>query len=304
MIDGLANSVIAVPPLARNPDLTVNRQANAALIRHIEHGGVRTLMYGGNANFQNIGLYEYGAVLDMLLELADHTTRVIPSVGPDFGKMMDQAELLRTRPFSGVMILPAKSAYTPPGLEEGIRRLADRLGRAVILYVRSEDYLSPVAIERIVASGAVECVKYAVIRNDPRIDPFLRELVSRIGGELVISGIGERPAVTHLHYFRVASFTSGSVCIAPRLSQSILAAARKQDFARAEALRALFLPLEDCRDRYDPIRVLHDAVTLSDIADMGPMLPLMSNLDEERLGEVRHAARTLLQSNNQLIGPA
>ena len=54
----LARSVLAVPPLARNGDLTLNRAANAALIRHLEAGGVSTLMYGGNANFYNIGLYE------------------------------------------------------------------------------------------------------------------------------------------------------------------------------------------------------------------------------------------------------
>ena len=66
----LARSVLAVPPLARNGDLTLNPSANAALIRHLEAGGVSTLMYGGNANFYNIGLYEYGAVLDFLEQTA------------------------------------------------------------------------------------------------------------------------------------------------------------------------------------------------------------------------------------------
>ena len=36
----LLGSVIAVPPLARNEDYTLNREANRALIRHIEAGGV------------------------------------------------------------------------------------------------------------------------------------------------------------------------------------------------------------------------------------------------------------------------
>ena len=58
----LAGSVLAVPPLARNADLSFSRAANTALIRHIEAGGVTTLLYGGNANFYNIGLYEYGAI--------------------------------------------------------------------------------------------------------------------------------------------------------------------------------------------------------------------------------------------------
>ena len=70
----LAGSVLAVPPLARNADLTFNRPANAALVKHIEAGGVSTLLYGGNANFYNIGLYEYGAILDSLAEIAGPRT--------------------------------------------------------------------------------------------------------------------------------------------------------------------------------------------------------------------------------------
>ena len=62
----LARSVIAVPPLARLPDLELNAAANRVLIRHLEEGGVTTLMYGGNANFYNVGLYEYAAILDFL----------------------------------------------------------------------------------------------------------------------------------------------------------------------------------------------------------------------------------------------
>ena len=93
--EDLARSVLSVPPLARHPDLTLNHDANRALIRHLERGGVSTLLYGGNANFYNIGLYEYGAVLDFLAEAAAVDSWVIPSAGPDYGKLMDQAGMLR-----------------------------------------------------------------------------------------------------------------------------------------------------------------------------------------------------------------
>jgi hypothetical protein len=62
----LLGSVIAVPPLARNEDYTLNREANRALIRHIEAGGVSTLLYGGNANFYHLRLSEFGSALEML----------------------------------------------------------------------------------------------------------------------------------------------------------------------------------------------------------------------------------------------
>ncbi len=301
MIADLKKTVLAVAPLARNSDLTLNRAANAALIRHIEAGGIRTLMYGGNANFYNIGLYEYATVVDQLLELAATSTWVIPSVGPDFGKMMDQAELLRNRPFPTAMILPASAAFTESGVEAGIRRFADRIGKPVIVYIRAEAYLSPSAVERLADAGLVKAIKYAIVRKDPREDPFLGELVKRVDPDLIISGIGERPAIVHLRDFKLASFTSGSVCIAPRLSQAMLAALQRRDYATAERLRAAFIPLEDCRDSYNPVRVLHEAVTLAGIADMGPVLPLMSNLDPNHFAKVREAAVALRALNDQPV---
>jgi dihydrodipicolinate synthase/N-acetylneuraminate lyase len=299
MIADPKKTVLAVPPLARYPDLTLNRAANAALIRHIEAGGVRTLMYGGNANFYNIGLYEYGAAVDLLLELAAPGTWVIPSVGPDFGKMMDQAEMLRSRPFPTAMVLPASAAFTESGAEAGIRRFADRLGKPIILYIRSEAYLSPAAVERLVVDGLVKAIKYAIVREDPRQDRYLAALVERVDRDLVISGVGERPAIIHLRDFKLASFTSGSVCVAPRISQALLEALQRKDYPAAERLRAAFIPLEDCRDSHNPVRVLHEAVTLAGIADMGPVLPLMSNLDVAHAGEVRAAAMTLRALNDR-----
>jgi hypothetical protein len=67
--EDLSASVVAVPPLARNRDLGLDRQQNLKLIRHLEAGGVTTLMYGGNANFHNVAVSEYaemGPLLPML----------------------------------------------------------------------------------------------------------------------------------------------------------------------------------------------------------------------------------------------
>ena len=81
----LAASVIAVPPLARHRDLTLNNAANLEMIRYLEEGGVTTLLYGGNANLYNTSVGEYPELLDMLEEAAADETWVIPSVGPDYG---------------------------------------------------------------------------------------------------------------------------------------------------------------------------------------------------------------------------
>jgi dihydrodipicolinate synthase/N-acetylneuraminate lyase len=296
----LARSVLAVPPLARNGDLTLNPVGNALLIRHLEAGGVSTLMYGGNANFYNIGLYEYGAVLDFLEQTAAPESWVIPSVGPDFGKLLDQARILRTRAFPTAMILPQTFPATPDGCEKAIRMFADSYGRKVIVYIKAENYLTPAHVRRLVDAGVVAAIKYAVVRDDPANDSLLREYLQQVDPKLVISGIGERPAVAHLRDFGLAGFTSGSVCVAPRGSMRMLAALHAGDYAAAERVRAAYLPLEDLRDAHSPIRVLHEAVTLSGIADMGPMLPQLSNIDAAHVGAIRAAAQALLAHDKGL----
>lgn len=57
--DDLRSSVISVPPLARKADLTLDDAENTKLIKHLEAGGVRSFLYGGNANLYNIAVSEY-----------------------------------------------------------------------------------------------------------------------------------------------------------------------------------------------------------------------------------------------------
>src|SRR4030095_6558522 len=124
----LTTSVLAVPPLCRNSDLTLNRAENAKLIRHIEAGGIRTLLYGGNANVYHVALSEFDGLLSMLAEQADADTLVIPSVGPMFGTMLEQAKVVRKHRFPTMMVLPIQGPTTSRGVEEGIRRFVDPAG--------------------------------------------------------------------------------------------------------------------------------------------------------------------------------
>src|SRR5258708_4674086 len=91
----LTRSVLAVPPLARSKDLSLNEAENTKLIRHIEAGGIRTLLYGGNANFYHIAPSEFEQVIGFLAQAAGPDTLVIPSVGPAYGVTMDQAKIIR-----------------------------------------------------------------------------------------------------------------------------------------------------------------------------------------------------------------
>jgi dihydrodipicolinate synthase/N-acetylneuraminate lyase len=300
----LAASVLAVPPLARKPDLSLNHDANRALIRHIEAGGVSTLMYGGNANLYNVGLYEYAALLDFLAEAAGPQSWVVPSAGADFGKLIDQAAILKTRAFPTAMALPPGSPSTPDGAELALRRFADAYGKPIIVYIKSDAFLAPRNAANLVNSGCVAAIKYGTVRKDPADDSFLRELVQVVDRKYIISGIGERPAIVHLRDFGLAGFTSGCVCIAPRGSMALLHALKRHDYTAAENIRAAYLALEDRRDAYGPIPVLHEAVTLSGIANMGPILPMLSNIGPEHHPAVAQAARALLANDHALAKAA
>lgn len=296
----LSGSVIAVPPLARRDDRTVNRPANATLIRHIESGGVSTLMYGGNANFYHMPLGEYAETLDFLAETAGPRTWLLPSAGPDYGRLMDQAAILRARQFPAAMILPTGSPATPDGVARAARLFAEAIGRKVVLYIKSENYLTVPLVRSLVEDGLVTSIKYAIVRSDPAKDEFLVRLVDAVDRRFVVSGIGERPVIAHFERFGLSSFTSGSVSVAPALSSAILTALKAGRMEEAARLREHFLPLEDLRDGINPIRALHAAVTLAGIADMGPILPMLSDVTGDEAARIKDAATRLLAQDRAL----
>ncbi len=297
----LLGSVIAVPPLARHADLSLNREANRKIIRHIEAGGVTTFLYGGNANFYHIRLSEFGAALDMLAEEAGRDSLVIPSVGPYYGTMMDQADILRQHEFPTVMVLPMLGVLTDEGVATGFRHFVEALGRPSVLYLKDEGYLRPATAAKLVQDGLVSCIKYAIVREDPSRDAYLSELLGLIGGELVVSGIGEQPAIIHVRDFGLTGYTSGCVCVAPDLSRRMFLAIQSGAWDEAEAIREIFRPLEDLRNAIHPIRVLHEAVALAGIADTGELLPLMSRVPQGERPRIAAAAKALFESGAAVL---
>jgi dihydrodipicolinate synthase/N-acetylneuraminate lyase len=293
----LASSVIAVPPLARDAQEKIHPGENLRLIRHLEAGGVDILLYGGNANLYHIRPSEYAGLLGMLASSAAPGTLVVPSAGPAYGVSMDQAEVARDFPFPTLMVLPHQGLNTCPGVATGLRRFADRLGRPIVVYIKQEGYLTPADAARLFADGCVSWIKYAIVRPDPSQDPFLSELLNSVPSDRVISGIGEQPAIVHLRDFRLGGFTSGCVCVAPRLSTRFLQACRAADWTEAERIRGIFKPLEDLRNAIHPVRVLHEAVRLAGLAETGPMLPLLHPLDPSSATEVGRTATALLAEN-------
>ncbi len=301
----LARSVIAVPPLARHADYALHEEQNRRVLDHLAEGGVTTALYGGNANLYNMSVGEFGLLLDMLERIAPPQTWIIPSIGPDFGKALDQVAILRERQFPTAMALPLSFPADPAGVATGLRLIAERYGRPLVAYVKSPDYIRPQDLAALVADGAVCAVKYAIVRSDPEDDPYLADLVRHVDTRLIVSGIGERPAISHLTKFALTGFTSGSVCIAPALSTAMLRALKAGDIRRAAGIREHFLPIEDLRDGQSPLRVLHAAVAAAGIAETGPLLPFLSDISDTGMREdIARAARDLLARNAEALEAA
>ena len=290
----ISKSVIAVPPLARDSQRRISVLENGKIIRHIEAGGVSTLLYGGNAVFYHMRLAEYADALSMLASAAAPNTWMVPSVGPTFGTMMDQVEVLKDFDFPTVMILPQKEIADETGIATGVRLFVEQYGKPIVLYIKHDRWLSPALVESLVRDGLVCWIKYAVVRDDPSIDPYLREIMSVVPANMIVSGIGEQPAIIHLRDFGVQGFTSGCVCISPARSLAMLRAIQANDFDKAEAIRVSFSPLENLRNSIQPIRVLHHAVAAAGIAATGPMQPLLGELNSQQMVAIKKAVDDLL----------
>ena len=300
------NGVFAVPPLARknDPVRSIDFVENERIVKHIANGGITRLIYGGNAFLYHIEIAEFELLLEWLSGLADEKW-VIPSIGPTYGRAMEQAAILRKHHFNTAMVLPCADPRDATGLERGYREIAAAGGTQLIVYLKDETNFGSDkeagldAVARLVDDGVCIGIKYAVVREDPLHDAYLEALLARVDRRYVISGIGERPVVVHLRDWKLPGFTTGSGCVAPRMSQTLFEACVCEDFQAATDVRARFLPLEDLRDAWGPARVLHHATELAAIAKTGPIAPYISPLNEEQLEKLAPVALTLLATNQK-----
>jgi len=292
------HGVIAVPPLCRRVDGSLDFIESEKIVNRLHSGGITRLMYGGNAFLYHMTLDEYAQLLPWLSGLADEYW-CIPGAGPSFGRLMDQAPLLRKYAFPCVMALPCADPRDAAGLEDGLRRFSAAAETPLIVYLKEElnfgsDLMAGLdAVARLVSDGICVGIKYAVVRRNPFEDPYLEELLARVDRRFIISGIGERPAIVHLEKFQLQGFTSGSVCVAPARTQAIFDLCIAGQFAAAAAIRELFLPHEDLRDNWGPARVLHASMQLAGIANTGPIPPFVSALDRSRLEILEVVAKAL-----------
>lgn len=296
--------VFPVPPLARKADAAraLDFEQTGRLVRHMAGRGVTRFLYGGNAFLYHLTLPEYEQLLEWLGGF-EGDLWAIPSLGPAYGRALDQARLLRVYKFPCAMMLPCADPRDPQGLERGYREVADAAGMPLIVYLKDEGNFGGDleagldAVARLLDEGVCVAIKYAVVRADPARDPYLERLLARVDRGRVVSGIGERPAIVHLRDWKLPGFTTGSGCLAPALSARLYRSCVEGDYERAEELRTKFIPLEDLRDAWGPARVLHHAAAVAGLAETGPPPPYVSALSATQLEQLTPVAGTLLDED-------
>lgn len=305
----LLDGVFAVPPLARTPEKarTIDFEESSRIVRHIAKGGIFRFIYGGNAFLYHLTLDEYEQLLAWQAAIKEEGLWFIPSAGPSYGRLMDQAKLLRRFAVPCVMTLPCGDPRDAAGLELGLREFADAADTHLMLYLKEEtnmgaDLMAGLdTVAQLVDEGICIAIKYAVVRKDPSQDPYLDQLLKRVERRKVISGIGERPAIDHLRQWGLPGFTTGSGCLAPALSAAVFSACRADNYAEAEQVRSRFLELEDLRDAWGPARVLHHALELAGVAATGPIPPFVSELSPEQKNRIQPVAQELLTQQQELV---
>ncbi len=303
------DGVFAVPPLARAPGRAraIDFDENTRIVRYIAKGGISRFIYGGNAFLYHLTLDEYEQLLAWQADIKENGLWFIPSAGPSYGRLMDQAKLLRRFAIPCVMTLPCGDPRDAAGLARGLREFADAADTHLMLYLKDEtnmgaDLMAGLdAVAQLVDEGICIAIKYAVVREDPAQDRYLDQLLKRVDRRKVISGIGERPAINHLRQWGLPGFTTGSGCLAPTLSAAVFSACRSGDYGEAERIRSRFLNLEDLRDAWGPARVLHHALELAGIARTGPIPPFVSELSPEQRNRIEPVVQELLTQQQELV---
>ena len=303
------DGVFAVPPLARAPGKAraIDFEENSRIVRYIAKGGISRFIYGGNAFLYHLTLDEYEQLLAWQADIKEDGLWFIPSAGPSYGRLMDQAKLLRRFAIPCVMTLPCGDPRDAAGLARGLREFADAADTRLMLYLKEEtnmgaDLMAGLdAVAQLVDEGICIAIKYAVVREDPAQDRYLDQLLKRVDRRKVISGIGERPAINHLRQWGLPGFTTGSGCLAPTLSAAVFSACRSGDYGEAERIRSRFLDLEDLRDAWGPARVLHHALELAGIARTGPIPPFVSELSPEQRNRIEPVVQELLTQQQELV---
>lgn len=285
-------------PIGLQADLSVDAGATMQLAGHVRRGGIASLLFAGNGNLQSMSLGQFAVVLDVAADCAADGPVTI-GMGPELGRMLDQAPLIERCGLKSVLVLPILGPSDTHGTADGIRYIAQRLGHGVTVDLVRDNHLRPVTLAKLRDEGAVVAVRYCIPAVNPGDDGYLDRVVEIMGAGCVVSGMGEPAALDHLHVRGLGGMTSGAAALAPARVRAMVSALDADRVDDARRLLAPLLELERVRAMLGPVQVLHDAVSHAGIAAMGPQMPMVSPVKAKYRAAMEAAVRALMVADRQ-----
>ncbi len=200
-----------------------------------------------------------------------------------------------------LLVMPPIHPYlSDAGFRDYVRALVRALGVPLLTYKRGpvpSDHL----LRELAGSGDLIGVKYAV----NNLDAVARLADALPEGCGLYCGTAERWAP----YFALAGatgYTSGSGCLAPRLTLALHRSLREGRWPEAMRLVRMIRPLEDFRARDgDALNIGAVKSALGLVGhDFGSVRPPQRPLTEDELGELRRTLEPVLDAEARLSAPA
>ena len=288
--------VVAITP--RLSRLEVDLQGAYKNVRHLIERGVDFIMPAcGTGLVYDMDLEDYEALVGTFVDAAGDEARVVPGIGPGFGRSLEMGRIAQSLGVAGVMIMPIVGPASPVGVFTGLREITRCVRLPIILYQRRLDIMPVADVVRLCEIDNVVGLKYAV--EDTAAFEDIAEKAGKHAA--MVCGMAEDPCIAYMERGAVG-FSSGMANFVPRMSLTLLRAFASGDTLEAERLRALMVPFEDLRGergaRYSA-SALHAAMDYAGLSG-GPVIPFAEDVASQDLPRLNAMVNRLMVEERAL----
>ena len=288
--------VVAITP--RQSDQRVDLQGAWKNVRYLIERGVDFIMPAcGTGLVYDMSLEDYEALVGTFVDAAGDEARIVPGIGPGFGRSAEMGRIAQSLDVAGVMIMPIVGPASAEGVFNGLREITKAVQLPTILYQRRLDIMPVSDVIRLCEMDNVVGLKYAV--DDTEAFEAIAEKAGHRAA--MICGMAEDPCIAYMKRGAVG-FSSGMANFVPRMSLTLLRTFASGDTLEAERLRALMVPFEDLRGergaRYSA-SALHAAMDCAGLAG-GPVIPFAADVAAEDLPRLHAMVERLMEKEKTL----
>ena len=239
-------TVHLVPPTPFTPDgRSIVPEVLDRFVREMVAAGVRLFIpAAGTGEFHSLSASEAVECTRVTREAAGPGCTVLAPVGLSLAHAVEVGRGALAAGAAALLVMPPVHPYLcDAGFGDYLRAIADAIPLPVLTYKRGP-VPSDALLLRLAGEGRLVGVKYAV--ND--VDAFARLATAAAGRLGLYCGTAERFAPFFM-LAGAAGYTSGSGCVAPRLTLALHAALVAGNSREAMRILEVIRPLEDARAR-------------------------------------------------------